>query len=407
MTESPRPLRQPYQSPCAWLSILCEAETVLSYLVAIVTWSRLFKSLQITSRYYTMADVRSLLRNERASRRINHPQASYSSTGTLFCLVCHVQLKSESLWDTHLRSVQHSTQLQKTKSAKPGRPPSEATNGSAGTKNSKKRKAGDAQEEDGRKRTKPTNGLPQSFFDNEYRDQQEEEPQKSPIKKQHPSFEPTSTTATPHQTQMPSHPHHITAIKNKQHEPSLLSTTSLTNTIDEAEWAAFERDIALPPPPSPPLNASSPSSSHHRLPPAVSALSSSTATISAAPLSAAEIAARSCEEASTQGKEKREEELEGEKEDAQRRLEMEFEEMEGLEMRVKRLKDRWRELGGGKRDDGAGGTEGADGSQGEGVRGKATGGDTEEGERNGEANESDDDEDDEEEDDDEWNGWRL
>src|SRR5271156_4092529 len=70
-----------------------------------------------------MADVRSLLRNERNARRISHPHATYSTTGTLVCLVCHIQLKSESLWNGHLRSTQHAMRLQRIRDGTLGRPP--------------------------------------------------------------------------------------------------------------------------------------------------------------------------------------------------------------------------------------------------------------------------------------------
>ena len=88
--------------------------------------------------------------------------------------------------------------------------------------------------------------------------------------------------------------------------------------IDENEWAAFERDVATPPPPASALNAA--------------------ATISAPPLTAAEIAAQAREQASTQDREKMEAVIEGEKEDAARRLEEEFDEMAELEDRVRKLR---------------------------------------------------------------------
>lgn len=62
------------------------------------------------------------------------------------------------------------------------------------------------------------------------------------------------------------------------------------------------------------------------------------ATIEAAPMTAAEVAAKAREEQSAQ-RALRDEEMEGEKEDAARALEDEFEEMEGLEERVKRLRE--------------------------------------------------------------------
>jgi len=99
-----------------------------------------------------------------------------------------------------------------------------------------------------------------------------------------------------------------------------------TDTVNEEEWAAFEREIAT-------------------LEPAPSALSAirASATIEAAPLTAVEIAAQAREDLSTQ-RGRKEAELEAEKEDATRHLEEEFEEMEELEARVKRLRERREQL---------------------------------------------------------------
>ncbi|KAJ4377716.1 hypothetical protein N0V83_000545 [Neocucurbitaria cava] len=62
------------------------------------------------------------------------------------------------------------------------------------------------------------------------------------------------------------------------------------------------------------------------------------AVIEAAPMTAADIAAQAREDQSAQ-RAKRDEEMEGEKEDAARALEDEFEEMAGLEERVKKLRE--------------------------------------------------------------------
>lgn len=105
-----------------------------------------------------------------------------------------------------------------------------------------------------------------------------------------------------------------------------LSASSKPQGIDEDEWAAFEREVVAP----------------SRVP-QVPAAALAAATISAAPVSAEDIAAQ-------QQKEKeellraREEDAEGEKEDAARLLEEEFDEMEQLEERVKRLKEKREEL---------------------------------------------------------------
>jgi hypothetical protein len=62
------------------------------------------------------------------------------------------------------------------------------------------------------------------------------------------------------------------------------------------------------------------------------------AVIEAAPMTAAEIAAQAREDMSAQ-RARKDEEMEGEKEDAARHLEDEFEEMEGLEERFKKLRE--------------------------------------------------------------------
>lgn len=91
--------------------------------------------------------------------------------------------------------------------------------------------------------------------------------------------------------------------------------------IDEAEWAAFERDVATPPP-------------DLRPPPEVIA----NAKIVAKPVTAEELRAQA-QEAAASKRELREAEVEGEKEDATRALEDEFDEMEALEQRVRRLRE--------------------------------------------------------------------
>lgn len=93
-------------------------------------------------------------------------------------------------------------------------------------------------------------------------------------------------------------------------------------SIDEDEWAAFERDVVAPTRVAPVPTAS---------------VVVSAATISAAPMTAEELAAQQ-----QKNREERvaaqEADIEGEMEDAARHLEEEFEEMEQLEERVKRLK---------------------------------------------------------------------
>src|SRR5579871_6145986 len=96
-----------------------------------------------------MADVRSLLRNERNARRISHPHATYSTTGTLVCLVCHIQLKSESLWNGHLRSAQHAMRLQRIRDGTLGRPPGAPAPEPQQPEDSRKGEVGDSESADG------------------------------------------------------------------------------------------------------------------------------------------------------------------------------------------------------------------------------------------------------------------
>jgi len=259
-----------------------------------------------------------MLRNERVNRRLTHPHLAYSTTNTLVCLVCHIQLKSENLWNKHLLSAQHAMRLQRIRDNVLGRPPGapppprdpedelpEMTNGS------KKRKADDS-DDDARKKTKPANGVTEHYFEdeNEYNaqfhltDSEEDEAMNG-------NEETDTVTAVPVPVKSQQ------AVSNPVPTPP---TTADNGTVDEDEWAAFERDIATPPPEPSALTAE--------------------ATISAAPMSAAELAAQSREQASLQRKTLREAEIEGEKEDAARQMEEEFDEMAELEERVKRLREK-------------------------------------------------------------------
>ena len=96
--------------------------------------------------------------------------------------------------------------------------------------------------------------------------------------------------------------------------------------IDEDEWAAFEREVAAP----------------SRLPHAPAAIAAE-ATISAAPVSTEELAAQQEKEKASVSR-AREAEMEGEREDAARFMEEEFDEMDQLEERVRKLKHMREEL---------------------------------------------------------------
>ena len=182
-----------------------------------------------------------------------------------------------------------------------GAQPAEAIDGLAnGTSvaKSNKRKADDG-EERVRKRSR-ADGLPEGFFDERMPDDSE-------------TIAPQTSKTPPipgQEIQLPSRP--ATPLK----APEVPIAPKLA-VVDEDEWAAFEADIA-----------------------AAEAPTVEDAVISAPAMSAAELAAKSREEEIAQRKERQEAELEGDKEDAARKLEDEFEEMEALEERIRRLKEK-------------------------------------------------------------------
>ena len=258
-----------------------------------------------------MSDARSLLRKERALRRVDHPFAAYSATGTLECTVCRVPLKSEiEIWNKHLQSTQHAMRAERARinqrlSTRENSQPS----GSQETNvvGNKKRKASD-EDEDSRKKVKP----PSAVFGAEPSepDKELEALQQSTDQLQRPLT--SRNKPTPH--------------SSKYGLPPPISSTD--QAIDEDEWAAFERDIAEPIPGSPNpedfVNAQ--------------------VTISADPVLAADLAKQDEEEDPASRRERREAELEAEKEDAARALEEEFDEMEGLEERVRKLREKREDL---------------------------------------------------------------
>lgn len=241
-----------------------------------------------------MADVRSMLRAERASRRITHPSATYTSDGKLSCNLCEVLVKSDAAWQGHLHSTGHTLRLSRAQEAA-------ATRGS--DVSGKKRKASSLDSPTGEERKRVRPAEPTLDGDGE-------------TPSDHVAKDRGDTYAT-------SVPHTATA----EQTPATTNSNAVdlpagSDTVDDAELAAFERELAE-------METSAQ---------AATALTAG-ATISAAPMTAEELAAQAREEQSSQ-RGQRDAELEGEREDATRLLEDEFEEMEGLEERVRRLRER-------------------------------------------------------------------
>lgn len=217
-------------------------------------------------------DPRALLRAARKERRVAHPHASYTSTGSLLCNLCEIPIKSEATWGAHLHSTGHTLRLSREQDAALAR--------KAETSNGKKRKADSPADEEGsdgedRKRVKASEANPAA-----------------PAQQKPREAVPVPAPA-PEQTQ-----------KDHQAEMDAL----------EADLAALERET--------------------RADAAVGA-----DTISAPAQTAEDIATQAREEQSAQ-RSRRDIELEEEKEEAARALEEEFAEMQTLENRVKRLREK-------------------------------------------------------------------
>nr|POF04472.1 hypothetical protein CFP56_55953 [Quercus suber] len=223
------------------------------------------------------SDPRALLQAERINRRITHPQASYTKDGKLLCNLCELPVKNENAWKTHLHSTGHTLRLNRAHDV-------EALRKTGGEHvGAKKRKADslDSPAREDRKKVRSAN---------------EEEVAVKPVQV----------------------PDILERASSKAIEPALAASVG---GLDQ-EYAAFEREMAV-------LDSTS------SIPSALDAA----ATISAAPMSVADIAAQAREQQSAQ-RGKRDVEIEGETEDAARLMADELDEMDSLEERVKRLRER-------------------------------------------------------------------
>ncbi|KAL6887207.1 hypothetical protein HDV57DRAFT_351611 [Trichoderma longibrachiatum] len=341
-----------------------------------------------------MADVRALLRQQRAARRITHPHATYSDTGKLLCTLCREQIRAESHWDAHLASDKHRKRLSATISTPTNvngkddyrgseegndQEQSEGLDDAQGREqraetpsSTHKRKldhaaatAADGEHEDTdkdvddedevrRKRSRhasPETGRRKPQGPSQGVQVQMPSRSTTPADSQHSgssAAKTTTTTTAKLATSLPSRQASNLATpassssmsiqqeappsqqQQQQQEPQPLrqppaSTTQDQKQIDEDEWAAFEADIA-----------------------AETAPYDADAVISRPAMTAEEAAAAAAreaeQEAALQNPESRrtraDADIEDEREEATRALEEEFEEMQELEARVQRLKEK-------------------------------------------------------------------
>jgi hypothetical protein len=248
-----------------------------------------------------------------------------------------MQIKSDALWNGHQRSPQHRAKLQtyskddsNTKLSATAAPSlaaagkenlsnGETQEGPAAPSAPTRKRSRDEEDEaddvdNSRKRSRATTipgFVQQGFFDEKVPSSENSTPPLPGTE-----FSLPSRNATPLKTpDIPAAEFRLSqATVPEAQEPEVQQTAS----VDDDEWAAFEADIAeteaaaAAPPPD--------------------------AVIQSAPMTAAEIEAKSIEDELQRKREAAEAEREGDKEDVARRLEEEFEEMHSLEERLKRLK---------------------------------------------------------------------
>lgn len=244
----------------------------------------------------TMADARSLLRQQQASRRITHPHALYSTSGKLSCALCQVPVKTEALWDAHIRSPSHREALQALAAAREQEKAGEA---SGVKRKHEEEEDEEAEDEERRKRTRA--GVPALTSG-------------ASSASERSGSRASNTPSQGVEVSIPSRP---ATPKAAREGPAPSATTPLQGkaAVDEAEWAAFEADIAA---------ATEPYDE------------SAVISAPAAPVGGTTEA----EGGEEGGKKGRETEVEGEREEAQQALAEEFDEMEELEARAKKLRER-------------------------------------------------------------------
>lgn len=212
------------------------------------------------------------------------------------CNVCNLNVKSEALWEGHLKSANH----RKNVAAQASRQASM----DAATGKGVKRKIEDVDEVQEERDEADTDSRkkPKSRPMSTVTESQDGPSQQEPIPR--PADDPAPQA--PPVTQVPE----AEAIK-----PQTNGTSAATPTVDEDEWAAFEREVA-------PLAADKPDYS--------------TATITAAPVTADQDKAQEDEERRL----RLETEAADEKEEEMERLAEEFDVMEEMEERMRKLREK-------------------------------------------------------------------
>ena len=303
------------------------------------------------------SDVRALLRNELATRRIQQPYAEYTSSGKLICRACNQPIKSPSLWETHLRSTTHLTRVASLKTTDPTgnrKRRLEDDEDDEGTDAEDKDRRGESEVE--RKRIKGCVG-----------DDDDDDDgilagiagtTKEVVDGLHSGILDDGGSVLPmvEEEDEAANSKHNEARDEEEKRRKNLRSVSKTATkdpaIDEAEWAAFEQDMAM----TIINNDNNPTDSG---PGSALNASASLPTISAPALSAAELQQQQQQQQPSSAKNDNNDDVENlrkrkqaerealdeeERDEAYRRLEDEFAIMESLGDRLSQLKRRRDEI---------------------------------------------------------------
>ncbi|PHH78389.1 hypothetical protein CDD80_6946 [Ophiocordyceps camponoti-rufipedis] len=282
-----------------------------------------------------MADARSLLRQQRAARRIQHPHAAYSEAGKLLCTLCRQQVKAEGLWEKHLLSDGHKERVLRVREGeeKDVVVVVAAATATASNPTLKRRldqsDALDDNEDDQdnhpaedtlrRKRSKMDVVSPVDALRSSVASPPSLTRRHSTTPSQGVELQIPSRPATPSHRDTPSSTASGAAAPRRRAGSNLTPTAA--PQVDESEWAAFEADVAVD-----------------------AAQYDQDAVISAPAMTADESAAAAAAAASgnlnNEGKTKADADIEDEREEAARAMEDELQDMHELEERVKRLKEK-------------------------------------------------------------------
>ena len=244
-----------------------------------------------------------MLKTQRAARQVKHPHAIHTPKGQLACSLCKTQIKSDGQWEQHLRSQQHCTSLKHAKS--------QVADAKALNNSSKKRKADDDDDDVDDESTKRVRSdslpsRPRAAVDE--------------LPTQTSAVQGVDDTIPPD------------GIPDTLKDPDASGRLARIDENDEFadELAAFDRD----------MNALDEAERRReQRPPHAPKAYEARSTISAKPLTAAELAARDREEKSAQ-RSARDVELEEEREEAAGQMQDEFDRMNRLDEKIQALRAR-------------------------------------------------------------------